>query len=415
MKLIPSYPIHARTRISSRAALLVVFLFSQILGNQPSLKLIYPARGQKIVHAPGAYIKGMVTSSSSGTLQLLIRAAVREQIDVSNPDAKQNFPSVIRNLWPDNFILETIQVKVGEYDGDTKILSYQFTAQDQVDLRKFWGLVEFRKILARVYDQSSSAADVHLSGYISNNRSLNLDEMRNHKDIFAFAHQLRPGRNTFYLQILDNKGENVLTDSVALFYKIEPLDESAGSGYVRYQFHTADNERGCAACHGAMEEDNCLKCHQPIIGYQYTHPPTEEEGCSSCHDYESSPRNQTISDMYSDIEPCLMCHSDQEDALSSMDLVHPPFEEGCVFCHDSHSSPNGAMLVRPVIDVCGYCHDDIIGTNHPVANHPLEGEHDPLRTGRRFSCASCHDPHASNEASLLRESWFTLCSKCHQK
>jgi predicted CXXCH cytochrome family protein len=305
-------------------------------------------------------------------------------------------------------------VEVEEFDGDKKSINYQYSTQDQVTLRKFWDLIDFRKILARVYDQSSKTAEVHLTGYLSNNRTFNPDGNSNQKDIFSFPHRLQPGHNTFYLQIIDSGGETVLSDSVAFFYQIEPLDISAGAGFGRYRFHTADNENGCALCHGEMEEDNCLRCHKPIIGHQNAHPPTEDDGCSTCHDYESSPRNQTVSDMYSDIEPCLMCHSDQEDALS-MDLIHPPFEEGCVFCHDPHSSPNDAMLVKPVIDVCTYCHDDIVGTNHPVANHPLEGEKDPLRAGRRFSCASCHNPHASNSESLLRESWFTLCSKCHEK
>ena len=403
-----------RPRFLSRLLVITLLFFGHILGNQSSLKLIYPTQPRKIVRAPGVFIKGMVTSSASGTLQLLTKAAVHEEIDVSNADARQNFPRAIRDLWPNDFILGTIMVEVEEFDGDKRSLNFQYSTKDQVTLRKFWELIDFRKILARVYDQSSKTADVHLTGYLSNNRTFNPDGNPSQKDIFAFPHQLQPGHNTFYLQIIDSGGETAFNDSVAFFYQVEPLDISAGTEFGRYRFHTADNESGCALCHGEMEEDNCLRCHEPIIGHQYAHPPTEDDGCSTCHDYGSSPRNQTIADMYSDIETCLMCHGDQEEALD-MDLIHPPFEEGCVFCHDSHSSPNDAILVRSVIDVCSYCHDDIVGTNHPVANHPLEGNRDPLSAGRKFSCASCHNPHASNAESLLRESWFTLCGKCHDK
>lgn len=132
-----------------------------------------------------------------------------------------------------------------------------------------------------------------------------------------------------------------------------------------------------------------------------------------CHDPGSDPKYQLYSDKNYDAALCYECHGDKQEAQSKP-TVHAVSED-CRTCHDVHGSRNDALVVDRVNIVCSSCHPDVAKTPHPVVNHPLEGRPDPLREGKELSCATCHNPHASDHPRLLNMSQLNLCAACHQK
>jgi DmsE family decaheme c-type cytochrome len=85
----------------------------------------------------------------------------------------------------------------------------------------------------------------------------------------------------------------------------------------------------------------------------------------------------------------------------------------CSDCHNPHGSPAATwrMGIRPRMvahslgneEACLKCHTDKRG--------PFAHEHPAVRVD---GCESCHSPHGSTNAKLLkRTSVFTTCLECH--
>jgi predicted CXXCH cytochrome family protein len=60
--------------------------------------------------------------------------------------------------------------------------------------------------------------------------------------------------------------------------------------------------------------------------------------------------------------------------------------------------------------------DPTLRFGHPRPAHPVAGIADPLNSGEKLSCLSCHTPHASTQPNLLvsAKGDGNLCSACHQ-
>ncbi len=106
---------------------------------------------------------------------------------------------------------------------------------------------------------------------------------------------------------------------------------------------------------------------------------------------------------------CLMCHPDKAEAAN----VHPAVFMGCESCHalvdatnmphDFGGSPRGLAAEPP--DLCFFCHDSGMFSGK-------ETVHMPVVAGM---CTTCHNPHGSNEAKLLRATKPEVCYECHDK
>jgi predicted CXXCH cytochrome family protein len=74
--------------------------------------------------------------------------------------------------------------------------------------------------------------------------------------------------------------------------------------------------------------------------------------------------------------------------------------------------------------LCLDCHPDIKKGPHVIAGftrsgHPLGNDkkeaQDPLRPGKKFYCASCHEPHRSELPKLNRfGKGMVACQQCHK-
>ena len=121
---------------------------------------------------------------------------------------------------------------------------------------------------------------------------------------------------------------------------------------------------------------------------------------------------------------CIECHEAKNFAGK---VVHAPVASGpCTTCHDPHLSQDSTPAPKPTIALCLDCHADVKNKPHVISGfarggHPLGDEsrtvQDPLRPGKAFSCASCHEPHRADFARLTRfdsRSTTGFCQACHK-
>lgn len=97
-------------------------------------------------------------------------------------------------------------------------------------------------------------------------------------------------------------------------------------------------------------------------------------------------------------------HGDSEEdpaKKSKIGSKHRPWKEkNCPSCHNFQADNK---LKLPKNEICYLCHKNFIqGRN----------VHGPVAVG---ACLACHDPHSSENPSLLRKSLATICFKCHKE
>jgi predicted CXXCH cytochrome family protein len=162
----------------------------------------------------------------------------------------------------------------------------------------------------------------------------------------------------------------------------------------------------CYQCH----KDNEIKYGE----YNYVHGPVSMGGCTMCHNPHGSNVKGFLRNDIS--EMCIECHRMQD--VLKMPLVHKPvLKEGCTRCHAPHGSNFKFFLADEVKEICLKCHPktEEQKNNHPVTGHPVSGPVNPNDPDQPFSCASCHNPHASNFDKLLpKEELMMICMICHR-
>lgn len=162
--------------------------------------------------------------------------------------------------------------------------------------------------------------------------------------------------------------------------------------------------------------DNCLNCHgkdftrSEIRRSQHT---LTDVVCTSCHSIHKSPTPKSLlAKRQADL--CYNCHAPVR-AQFNMPFKHR-VNEGVIQCSDCHNphgavAPNWRMAARPRMvehalaneQPCLKCHVDLRG--------PFLFEHAAVRVD---GCESCHSPHGSTNARLLkRPVLYTVCLECH--
>lgn len=173
------------------------------------------------------------------------------------------------------------------------------------------------------------------------------------------------------------------------------------------------------------DDSPCLKCHAEIVNKMAAH-----KKCEDCHvglDASVEPHKtngKTAKQLAAEGSSlCVNCH---EQKLFKGKVVHAPVEEGkCLVCHDPHASDHLGLLKMDPATLCLDCHPDIKKGPHVIAGfsragHPLGNDkkeaQDPLRPGKKFYCAACHEPHRSELPKLSRfvSKGMVSCQKCHK-
>ncbi|GBE03876.1 doubled CXXCH motif [bacterium BMS3Abin09] len=164
----------------------------------------------------------------------------------------------------------------------------------------------------------------------------------------------------------------------------------------------------------------CYSCHKSITKKPYVHGPASVWSCLSCHDNNAAIR-YSVRKPVKDV--CYGCHVEQKKEWNSKKYIHGPVNVGkCTICHSPHSSNYAFNLFKSTWDLCVNCHAEkatgqhVLGDTMFKKGHPTKGRKDPVRIGKELTCASCHNPHASNYPHLWAfevNDVFELCKKCH--
>jgi predicted CXXCH cytochrome family protein len=178
----------------------------------------------------------------------------------------------------------------------------------------------------------------------------------------------------------------------------------------------------CVSCHPAVSDwlkrpnqhapvaaKQCLKCHNPHggtgnVGLLVNNVPTL---CFGCHQQDQT--FQTAHKGYNlSKADCTTCHDPHASGSKGLLMAnqHAPFKGGrCNDCHESGAQAGGSFAIAgSVSTLCLKCHSSINAETKQDFHKHLEGE---------SSCTNCHNPHASNGASLLAAEQKDLCTKCH--
>ncbi len=163
-------------------------------------------------------------------------------------------------------------------------------------------------------------------------------------------------------------------------------------------------------------QEACLTCHSKDISKANIQRSQHTEAavvCTSCHSIHKAATKKFLLAKQQN-ELCYGCHTSVR-AQFSMPFKHR-VNEGVVQCTDCHNphgtfAPDWRMGARPKLvdqrlgneEPCLRCHIDKRG--------PFVFEHAAVRVE---GCESCHSPHGSMNAKLLRRPVvFTMCLECH--
>lgn len=229
---------------------------------------------------------------------------------------------------------------------------------------------------------------------------------------------------------------------------------------TRKEFKHAPVEMGsCSDCHDPHQSDFsnflktskpelCMECHDDIRqvkAYNNQHPPFEDE-CSNCHETHSADNKHLLAEKTPDL--CYLCHDNLQSAIETAAVIHGVVtdEKGCGNCHSPHASNEYRLLLHNEQQLCLDCHSKTITVStkgDSISSQGVAEVSEPKtrkieNIGKYFrkgnvihgaielaGCATCHDPHASDKALLLKGSFpeglyapanpdnFELCFTCH--
>ena len=262
----------------------------------------------------------------------------------------------------------------------------------------------------------------------------------------CFSVRLKPGTST--VEVSAFKGEALVATFVRYVFRRSDLISEYRKpprSYNKARFHMEDRP-DCKECHVleasgydkkpispstfAAEElssekvftatSTCYSCHNNILKSSFVHGPASVWSCLSCHDQNAETKfsvKQPLNDV------CYDCHIEQKKDWNSKKYIHGPVNVGnCTICHSPHASDNAFNLFKSTWDLCVNCHAEkatglhVLGDAFFEKGHPTKGRKDPVRIGKELTCASCHNPHASNYPHLWAfevNDLFELCKKCH--
>jgi predicted CXXCH cytochrome family protein len=198
---------------------------------------------------------------------------------------------------------------------------------------------------------------------------------------------------------------------------------------VKQHVHTPVARGDCPACHDPHRSSNpallkatgaqlCLLCHKRNYTKKHVHAPVAAGQCLSCHDPHQSDNRFHLKKHGSAL--CLLCH--RKGLHEGVSMHAPMADGGCLRCHQPHDSDNRKLLIKPFPEefylpyqnehyaLCYQCHssqlvlDDqtLSSTDFRDGDRNLHNLH-VNRPDYGRSCKTCHDPHTSSQAMLIKK------------
>ena len=237
--------------------------------------------------------------------------------------------------------------------------------------------------------------------------------------------------------------------------------------YTKEFDHKPVQQGLCMECHDPHQSDTksllkadsvnalCLNCHTKSgthkgkakekfvsMAGRFKHKPAEKS-CLECHDphtasYKGLLKNEGNMKLCLDCHSDLKGHKDMKAWIAGVAYQHGPIVEGknrCLECHDPHSTQHKGILKKDQVGLCLGCHDKSVTSGEDggklmnIAQHLKENPnwHKPIRdVAKEGGCAACHEPHGSNNFSILRKSFTKnfydnvdnkdfFCFECHDQ
>ncbi len=205
---------------------------------------------------------------------------------------------------------------------------------------------------------------------------------------------------------------------------LECHSRDLGRAQIRRSSHSVADV-ACTGCHSIhkpatpqhllarKQADLCYSCH-PQIKAQFSMPFKHRvnEGfmrCADCHNPHGAPaaawrmsqRPRMVETASQGEQPCLKCHSDKRGPFV---FEHPAVRvDGCETCHQPHGSANARLLRRPaVFTLCLECHNGAGGFGRRGEGIPALSPVHNLADARYRNCTTCHVRlHGSNADPLF--------------
>ena len=195
---------------------------------------------------------------------------------------------------------------------------------------------------------------------------------------------------------------------------------------IRRSEHTL-NGVPCTSCHSIhraatpeyllakQQNQLCYGCHGSVRAqFSMPHKHRVNEGfmqCTDCHNPHGSSdaawrmgqRPRMMDRTAAGETPCLKCHVEKRGPFV---FEHPPVRvEGCETCHNPHGSTDAKLLRRPVVfTLCLECHNgaDSMGTRNDGV--PLQSSRHNLADPKYQKCTTCHVmiPGSDSDPYFLR-------------
>ena len=155
----------------------------------------------------------------------------------------------------------------------------------------------------------------------------------------------------------------------------------------------------------------CVTCHINTVNKDILHGPAVTD-CTTCHksNGQTHPKDKVKGFTFAaaGAELCYSCHTESKQE-HSLKFVHNPVKNGeCTKCHEPHSSNNSSLVLSKSPGLCFSCH-----SNFDKDREKAKSIHTASYAGA--ACAQCHKPHASAEKKLLADNGKQLCLNCHNK
>jgi len=195
-------------------------------------------------------------------------------------------------------------------------------------------------------------------------------------------------------------------------------------GKQEFDYHlTKATPALCLDCHDVKSEDlqkahkgqpfataNCVQCHnshqsaQPKLMQKFTHVPFQSGSCDTCH--QPAKDGKVVLTQSEPKAICVTCHSEQAQKIEKAKVQHPgAASSDCTQCHNPHAGPTPGFVQPDPVNACLGCHSE---QSDGMKKAHL---HQPAYTQ---GCSTCHEPHGSDNAHLLRaKTEDALCLECH--
>jgi predicted CXXCH cytochrome family protein len=240
-------------------------------------------------------------------------------------------------------------------------------------------------------------------------------------NIVAVPVCLVPGLNLIPYEVYSTQNTLLAFDSISAFYATEIDGSAPPEGFETQTFHIDAKKQLCVKCHatgeGAGAALNCASCHAAMARQKAVHAPVAGGDCSGCHEEKAGKGYPVAYAPDAESETCFNCHDEVAKAVKNQNPHAALMDGHCSKCHSPHGSPVTAQVRTRINDVCFTCHAEKAEGNHPIVFHPTGDKMELKNPNKELTCASCHNPHASENKKLLRFPGgpYSTCQKCHSK